>query len=228
MDVSEAIETRRTCRRFLDKPVPKEIIEEILEKAMRSPSGGNLQPWRVYVVAGDVRDQIVREVKEFISEGQFNLIKGAEYKVYPPNLKEPYRTRRYQVGEALYHTLGIPREDKEARLKWFTGANYEFFGARTGFFFTMDRIMQEGQWADLGMFMQSIMLLAREYGLHTAPQEAWASLAKLLKRILEIPDNEMLFCGMSIGYEDISVPLAKFHSERAPLSEVASFLGFDD
>lgn len=221
MDVSEAIRTRKTCRAFLDKPVEKEIIVDILEKAKRSPSGGNLQPWRVYVVTGSVMKKIIDGVKEGKDE-----YRGAEYKVYPPNLKEPYRTRRFEVGEKLYKLISVPREDKTTRLKWFA-RNYEFFGAPVGMFFTMDRIMQEGQWADLGMFMQSIMLLAREYGLHTAPQEAWAEWTPLVVKVLNIPDNEMLFCGMAIGYEDSSHPLAGLHSDRAPLGEIASFHGFE-
>ncbi len=220
MDVSEAIKTRRTCRGFLNKPVPKEILVEILEKAMRSPSGGNLQPWRVYVVTGNVMQKIIEGVREGAPESQ-----GAQYEVYPPHLKEPYRTRRFEIGEALYNILGVSREDKAIRLKWFA-RNYEFFGAPAGMFFTMDRIMQQGQWADLGMFMQSIMLLAREYGLHTAPQESWAAWTPLIIKTLNIPDNEMLFCGMSIGYEDPNHPLAKLHSQRAPLTEIASFHGF--
>jgi nitroreductase len=220
MDVSEAIKTRRTCRAFLDKPVPKELIAEILEKAKRAPSGGNLQPWHVYVVTGKVKEEIIKGVHEGLPESM-----GAEYNVYPPHLKEPYRTRRYQIGELLYDLVGVPRVDKEARLKWFA-RNYEFYSATVGMFFTMDRTMEQGQWADLGMFMQSIMLLAREYGLHTAPQEAWATWTPLVVKVLNIPENEMLFCGMSIGYEDPTHPMAKLQSPRAPLLEFASFHGF--
>lgn len=221
MNVSEAIRTRKTCRAFLKKPVSKEVIVEILEKALRAPSGGNLQPWRVYVVTGTTMKEILDGVKEGKQEYQ-----GSEYKVYPPKLKEPYRTRRYELGEQLYELVNVPREDKKTRLKYWA-RNYEFFGAPVGMFFTMERIMQEGQWADLGMFMQSIMLLAREHGLHTAPQEAWADWTPLVVKVLNIPDNEMLFCGLSIGYEDVSHPLSKLRSNRAPLSEIASFHGFE-
>lgn len=222
MNVSQAIESRKTCRAFLKDEVSKKVLVEILTKAMRSPSGGNLQPWRVYVVAGDTMKEILDGVKAGLPQD-----KGAEYQVYPPNLHEPYRTRRFQIGEDLYQVLGVPREDKASRMKWFA-RNYAFFGAPVGLFFTMDRAMQEGQWADLGMFLQSIMLLAREYGLHTAAQEAWADWTPLIVRVLRIPENEMLFCGMAIGYEDQSHPLAKLHSQRAPLSEIASFHGFSD
>jgi nitroreductase len=164
--------------------------------------------------------QITDGVREGKAEDQ-----GAQYAVYPPNLKEPYRTRRYDIGEKLYKLVNVPREDKATRLKWFA-RNYEFFGAPVGMFFTMDRTMQVGQWADLGMFMENIMLLARDHGLHTAPQEAWADWAPLLNKILKIPDEEMLFCGMAIGYEDTSHPMNQLSSPRAPLGEVASFHGF--
>jgi nitroreductase len=144
MNVIEAIESRKTCRAFLDKPVPNQIIEEILQKALRAPSGGNLQPWRVYVVTGAVKQAIIDGVHEGAAESQ-----GAQYNVYPPNLKEPYRTRRFELGDALYKLVNVPREDKALRLKWFA-RNYEFFSAPVGMFFTMDRIMQEGQWPTLG------------------------------------------------------------------------------
>jgi nitroreductase len=221
MDISEAIKSRKTCRAFIDTPVPLNVIKEILEKAMRSPSGGNLQPWRVYVVTGQVMQDIIAGVKVALPESM-----GAQYEVYPPNLKDPYKTRRSEIGEMLYKLLGVAREDRVGRLKWFA-RNYEFFGAPVALFFTMDRIMQQGQWADLGMFMQSIMLLAREYGLHTAPQEAWSTWTPLIVKTLQIPENEMLFCGMAIGYEDSSHPLAKLESPRAPLTDIASFHGFN-
>ncbi|MEE4360859.1 MAG: nitroreductase [Pseudomonadales bacterium] len=223
MNVAEALETRRTCRAFTDEPVPRETVEAILKVAQRAPSGGNLQPWRVYATAGEVRDRIVATVREKARTQPRG--EGAEYAIYPPELSEPYRTRRFQVGEQMYAKLGIPREDKAARLTWFA-RNYEFFGAPVALFFTMDRQMQEGQWSDLGMFLQSIALLAREHGLHTAFQEAWAVWTPTIVEILQIPANEMLFCAMGLGHEDRTHPLASFRSERAPLEELATFHGF--
>jgi nitroreductase len=221
MDVTEAILTRRTCRAFLDKPIPKETIVEILEKAKRAPSGGNLQPWHVYVVTGKVKEEIIKGVHEALPESM-----GAQYNVYPPDLIEPYRSRRHEIGELLYGLINVPREDKETRRQWFA-RNYEFFGAPVGMFFTIDETMEQGQWADLGMFLQTIMLLAREYGLHTAPQESWAAWTPLVRRVLKIPENEMLFCGLSLGYEDPEHPLAKLQSPRVPLNEYATFYGFN-
>jgi nitroreductase len=223
MRVSEALASRRTCRAFKPEPVPRATLETILRGAQRAPSGGNLQPWRVYVVQDPVRRQIMDTVHGKMAETPRG--EGAEYHIYPPELTEPYRTRRFEVGEQMYAKLGIPREDKGSRLMWFA-RNFEFFGAPTAMFFTMDRQMQEGQWSDLGMFLQSIALLAREHGLHTAFQEAWAVWTPTIVDILGIPENEMLFCGMGIGEEEADHPLADFRTERAPLEDLASFHGY--
>jgi len=218
--VSDAIATRKTVRAFRPDPVARATIEEILTLAMRAPSGGNLQPWRVYVLLGAARDALVRRVAEVRKDHPMGS--APEYHVYPPKLSEPYRTRRFRIGEAMYATMGIPREDKMARLRFFSG-NWDFFGAPVGLIFTMDRQMQEGQWADLGMFMENIMLLAREKGLHTCPQEAWAVFHQTIRDYLSVPEGEMIFCGMAIGTADETAPVNALTSERAPLSEIATF-----
>jgi nitroreductase len=223
MRVSEALETRRTCRAFTAEPVPRTTLEQILRGAQRAPSGGNLQPWRAYVVQDPVRQQIIDSVREKMPATPRG--EGAEYHIYPPELTEPYKSRRFAVGEQMYAKLGIPREDKPSRLMWFA-RNFEFFGAPTAMFFTMDRQMQEGQWSDLGMFLQSIALLAREHGLHTAFQEAWAVWTPTIVEILGIPEQEMLFCGMGIGWEDPDHALADLRTDRAELDALATFHGF--
>jgi nitroreductase len=216
MKVSEALATRKTVRAFKSDPVPASTIRDILERAARAPSGGNLQPWRVYVLTGAARDELVRRVQAIRAVNPRG--ETPEYHIYPPELTEPYKTRRFRVGEMMYATMNIPREDKMARLKFF-GGNWEFFGAPVGLIFTIDRQMQQGQWADLGMFMQSIMLLAREYGLHTCPQEAWAVFNKTIRDYLSVPENEMIFCGMAIGIADEAAPVNALVSERAPFDE---------
>jgi len=220
--VSEALDTRITARAFLDKPVPGEVLRKLLELAKRAPSGGNLQPWHVWVLGGDemVRFKaIIREKMAASPRGE-----GTEYSIYPPELSEPYKARRFKVGEDMYAKLGVSREDKFGRLLQFA-RNFDFFGAPCAYFFAIDRQMQQGQWADLGMFMQSIMLLAREEGLHTAPQEAWAIWYKTLGDFLSIPPNLMLFCGMAVGYMDEVQPINTLRTERAPLSDFATFVG---
>lgn len=218
MKVSEAIATRKSIRAFRPDPVPAETIAEILTLSARAASGGNLQPWKVYGVIGDARDELVRRVKAKRAETPMG--ESPEYLIYPPELVEPYRTRRFRVGEMMYATMGIPREDKASRLAFFAG-NWDFFGAPAGLVFTMDRAMQQGQWCDLGIFMGNIMLLARERGLHTCPQEAWAVWHGVIRDYLAVPQNEMIFCGMAIGYAD-DVPVNSLVSERAPLEEFAT------
>lgn len=219
MNVSEAIASRKSVRAFRPDPVSRETIEEILALALRAPSGGNVQPWRVYALLGEARDELVRRVAEKRKVNPMG--EPPEYHIYPEKLTEPYRTRRYRVGEAMYATMNIPREDKAARIGFFQ-RNWEFFGAPVGLIFTMDRQMQEGQWADLGMFMENIMLIAREKGLHTCPQEAWATFHPVIREYLSVPENEMIFCGMAIGYADETAPVNALESERAPLEEIVT------
>jgi nitroreductase len=216
MKVSEAIATRKTIRAFKPDQVSRKTIEEIVQLAARAPSGGNLQPWKVHALIGPARDELVRRVAEIRKTHPMGTT--PEYHIYPPDLTEPYKTRRHRIGEAMYATIAIPREDKMARLKFFS-ANWEFFGAPVGLIFTIDRQMQQGQWADLGMFMENIMLLAREHGLHTCPQEAWALFHPQIREYLSVPENEMIFCGMALGYADEAAPVNTLNSERAPLAE---------
>lgn len=223
MNVSDAILSRRSVRAFVDKPVSRELIETLLKKASRAPTGGNLQPWHVYVAGGEVRDRLVRRVAEQLPLNPMG--KRAEYNVYPPNLQDPYRKRRFQLGEDMYAAIGIGREDREGRLRQFA-RNWEFFGAPVGLFFTLDRDMEQGQWADVGMFMQNVMLLAREQGLDTCAQESWAAWHEIVREELGIPDEQILFSGMAVGYADTDHPINNFTSEREPVEGFASFKGF--
>jgi nitroreductase len=222
MNVSEAIATRKSIRAFRPDPVPLETVKGILALAARAPSGGNLQPWKVYVLIGAARDELVRRVSE--ARKAQPLGERPEYHVYPPQLSEPYRTRRFRIGETMYAALGIARESKEARLAAFA-RNWDFFGAPVGMIFTIDRQMQQGQWADLGMFMQNVMLFAREHGLHTCPQEAWAVWHRVIREYLQVPENEMIFCGMALGYADESAAVNSLTSERAALEELVAIFG---
>jgi nitroreductase len=220
MKVSEALATRKTIRAFKPDPVSRETIAAILAAASRAPSGGNLQPWKVYALFGEARDELIRRVAE--RRKTKALGEAPEYLIYPPALTEPYKTRRFKIGEAMYKTMSIPREDKMARLNFFSG-NWQFFGAPVGLIITIDRQMQQGQWADVGMFLQSIMLLAREHGLHTCPQEAWAVWHRIIREYLSVPEEEMVFCGVAIGYADESHPVNTLTSDRAPLEEWVRF-----
>ena len=221
--VSEAIDTRLTCRAFTNELPNRNIITSIIERAKRAPSGGNLQPWRMWVVSGQPLEEFKKDIAEKIKDNPMG--EGTEYNIYPPNLKEPYESRRREVGRSMYEVLNIPKEDKAGRMKQFM-RNFEFFGAPIALFFAIDREMQEGQWSDLGMFIQSIMLLAREEGLHTAPQEAWAIWYKTVNKFLDIPEELMLFCGMGIGFADENDPINTFRSKREDIDDFADFIGF--
>ena len=220
MNVTDAVRSRMSCRAFLDTPVPLHLLRDVLDTARQAPSGGNLQPWRVHVLAGaPLREfvTLIRSKLEQQPEGE-----GTEYEVYPPNLKEPYRSRRFKCGEDLYATLAITRAERPRRLAQFA-RNYEFFGAPAAMFFVIDRAMGADQWADVGMFMQTIMLLARERGLHTCPQEAWASWHRTVTEFLSLPPELMLFCGMAVGYRDERAPINRLRTERAAVDEFATF-----
>lgn len=223
MNVSEAIDSRISCRAFLDTPVPESSVREILLQARRAPSGGNLQPWFVHVLTGAPLRELTSRVSALAVHHPFG--EGNEYPIYPPNLQEPYRSRRFKCGEDLYATISLGREDKAGRLRQWA-RNAEFFGAPVGLFFSLDRIMGVDQWADVGMFMQSIMLLARAHGLHTCPQEYWSGFHKVVGEFLGLPPEQMLFCGMALGYRDESAPINRLRTDRAQLEEFASFHGF--
>lgn len=224
MQVSEAILSRFTCRAFLPTPVPRQDIETILKRASRSPSGGNLQPWRVWVLAGAPLASLQAEVKRRMSEGEFAEL-PPEYLLYPTVPKEPYATRRSDAGEVMYAALGIERDDHAGRMDQVT-RNYECFGAPAALFFAIDRDMQQGQWAELGMFINAVMLLAREQGLHTAAIGAWSLWHKTVRAALKLPDELTLYCGMGIGHADLSAPVNAIRQPRADLSDFAVFDGF--
>ena len=220
MDVSVAVDTRMS---FLDTPVPASVVSSILEAAARAPSGGNLQPWHVYVLTGAKLDEFRAIVQRKLVDHPRG--EGTEYDIYPHELKEPYRSRRYKCGEDLYATIGIVREDKPGRLRQFA-RNYRFFDAPVGMFVCVDRQMGPPQWSDLGMFLQTLMLLARERGLHTCAQEAWAAWHLTVNEYLALPEHLMLFCGLALGHRNEVAPINALRTDRAPLAEFATLLGF--
>lgn len=216
MDVSDAVRRRASIRSFTAQPVDDDQLRSLLETAARAPSGGNVQPWRIYVLNGESMTRF----REHIAD---RPLEQAEYDIYPPSLWEPYRTNRFALGEAMYATIGIGRDDKAGRLAQFA-RNDEFFGAPAGLFCFIDRGMGPPQWSDLGMFLQTFMLLAVEAGLDTCPQEYWTVRHAAVQEFVGAPDNEMLFCGMAIGYARRDAPINTLQSERMPLDEWARFV----
>jgi len=220
--VSEAVDTRQSIRGFTDRPIDGALIRRVLEKAGRSPSGGNLQPWQLYVVGGEELQAFKAIMATRVKDAAGG--EDPEYRIYPPELKSPYRDYRFQVGEDLYGLLGIPRENKAGRVAWFA-RNFQFFGAPLALFCYLDRQMGPPQWSDLGMFLQTVMLLLREEGLDSCAQECWSLYHRTLKDFLNPPDELMLFAGMSIGYPDEAEPANQLRTRRAALQDFARFRG---
>ena len=219
--VDEAITSRRSVRAFLPDPVGEPTIREILDVASWAPSGTNMQPWRVYVTSGETKERVSRAI---LDSGLRAEKARGEYKYYPDKFFEPYYARRRAVGYALYGHLGIGKRDV-AQMRTQHDRNFVFFDAPVGMIFTIDRRLNQGSWVDYGMFLQNIMVAARARGLHTCPQAAFAPYHRQIRPVLGIPDEEIVVCGMALGYEDASKPENNLRTERVSLDEWAVFLG---
>ena len=217
MNVTDAVLSRSSIRSFLNKPVSDELLKALLEKSSRAASGGNLQPWKIFVINNS-------SMKDFLDfqEG-WTEPEVPAYDIYPPKLKEPYRTSRFELGEQMYELLGIGREDKDARITQVM-KNFKFFGAPCAFFCFVDRQMGPPQWSDLGMFLQTFMLLAKEAGLDTCAQEAWSMKHDSVSKFVKAEDTDILFCGMAIGYRDDTALVNSLESKRRSIKEWAKFL----
>jgi nitroreductase len=223
MNIRDAVVTRFSCRAFLPTPIPEKTVREILEVSARAPSGSNLQPWLVHALAGETLAALKKRIEP--RYGELPRGDGPGYEVFPGKLHEPYRTRRFDVGLQLYESLGIPYENRDARLKQYA-RNLVFFDAPVALFFVIERALNPAQWADLGMFVQTVMLVARDYDLHTCAQQAWVPWSRTVEGFLNLPPEQMLFCGMALGHADEAAPENCWRSPRAPLDSWASFSGF--
>ncbi len=223
MNVCDAVASRYSCRAFLPTPISEQVVRDILERAARAPSGGNLQPWCVHALAGTKLEELkarVRARPEMLPRGE-----GAEYDIYPRDLKEPFEMRRRQVGAALYQSIGVTRDDRPGRYRQYA-RNFEFYGAPVALLLFIDRGMGPPQWSDLGGYIQTVMLLAREHGLHSCGLEAWTHWHKTVYSLLDIPPDFILFCGLALGHEDQDAPINQWRASREPLSTYATFSGF--
>lgn len=219
MNVKDALMQRKSTRGFQDKPVSKDKIQSILDAARHAPSGANTQPWQVAVVSGNKKLELQKRIEDAFREG---IKPKMDYQYYPIEWSDPYKARRVACGLQLYKTMEIAKEDKQKRLdQW--AANYRAFDAPVMLFFFLDKGMETGSFLDYGMFIQSIMLAAVEEGLATCPQAALGEYPQIVKEELGYPDDCILLCGMSLGYEDTS---AKINSYRTPREEVESFTRF--
>jgi nitroreductase len=226
MTVTEAVRQRISTRAFLPTPIAREDLASLLETAQRSPSGGNLQPWKVIAVAGQEKDDIIAIAQRVLAADPMGAIPG-DRPVYPDfKVIDPvYDARRRRVGEMMYDKIGIPKEDRAARIQWFMH-NYRFFGAPVGLFLIIDTRMGHGQWAHMGMFMQTIALLAEERGWGTCMQECWARMRVELHAHFGLDEHHMVYAGMSLGVPDPNDPVNDLYADRAPQSEIVQFRGF--
>lgn len=215
MDVQEAVTARRSVRAFTGQPVDPALLRRLATQAARAPSGGNLQPWHIDLVTGDALARLTHAMDEAFASG---TVESAAYDIYPPALGSPYKDRRFANGMAYYQAIGVARDDHEARNRAFRD-NFRFFGAPAALFCTVDRQMGPPQWSDLGMYLQTFMLLAADAGLATCAQECWALYPETVAAVLKLPAERMVFCGMAIGYEDAAAPANRLRTERADPAE---------
>ncbi|HMM13132.1 MAG TPA: nitroreductase [Parvibaculum sp.] len=223
MHIDDALTARKSVRAFRPDPVPLSLVTEILEIASRAPSGTNIQPWKVHVVAGETRRRLEAEVLAHRETQPAD--DGAEFP-RTSKRKEPYITRMRTLGKEMYSLLGIPKGDKEANWRQW-GRNYQFFDAPVGLLFTLDKDLDAMSFIDIGILMQSIMLAAKARGLDTCAQGAWNNYWSVTRRVLGVPEDEYIICGMSLGYADESAAVNTLVSEREPLSDFVTFHGFD-
>jgi nitroreductase len=219
MDVYEAVRTRRSTRRFTGRPVPRELLERVLTAASRAPSGSNIQPWNVYVLSGDPLAMLKKTVAGRVAAGDTG--DEREFATYPAELKPVHLERMAALGRVLYGWRGVARDDVAGRARIRT-ENWDCFGAGTALFCYLDRDMPYPRWADVGIYLQTIMLLLRAEGLHSCTQEVWAEYHRSVAGATAPPSSRMLFCGMSIGYADPGFTPPPI--SRAPLSETVTFI----
>jgi nitroreductase len=221
VNVSDVIAERRSIRVFQDRPVDMAVLRVVLDKARAAPSGGNCQPWHVTVLTGDSLAGLKSAIGMTLMTAPMGEV--PDHEGYPSPLPSPWRERRFANAEALYASINVSREDKPARLAQ-VAKNFAFFGAPVGLIIHMPRFMALPQWADLGIWMQTVMLLLVEAGLGSCPQGAWARYPETIRRAIGLPDDHVVFAGMAIGWPDMDAPLNSFPNPRASLEETVRFL----
>jgi len=221
--VDEAIITRKSVRAFLPTPVARSTVEDLLALASRSASGSNIQPWRIRIVAGEVKTRLTQAILDAIARDGFKPYQR-EWNYYPVQWREPFLSRRRKIGWDMYSLLGVAKGDFEgthqARLR-----NYEFFGAPVGMIFTLDEDLEIGSWLDLGIYIGAIMIAARGHGLDTCPQAAFADFHSIIRPLLGISEKEIVICGLALGHADPDAPINTLTTERAPIGDFTMFQG---
>ena len=223
MNVTQADATRRSVRQFADKPVERAVLERVLDKARNAPSGGNVQPWNAIVLTGEPLARLTEAI--LAKAASEPMGSGFEYDIYPPALDDRYEAQRRAVGHAMFEAVGLGREDKAGRIAQMA-QNWSGFGAPVQLFTYTRKYMGSPQWSDMGMWLQTVMLLLREEGLDSCAQEIWARYGEFMREQLGIDDEYIFFCGMAIGYRDAGAPINTFAVPRVALAESVAFKGF--
>lgn len=221
--VDAAITSRHSMRAYLPTPVPRQMLEDILRVASRAPSGTNIQPWQVHVLTGAAKQALSAKILEAFNDPLVAATHSDEYPYYPAEWRSPYIDRRRKMGWGMYGLLGIEKGDKQ-RMHEQHGRNFKFFDAPVGLIFTIDRVMQQGSWLDYGTFLQNIMIAARARGLHTCPQVAFMQFHKIIVEFLGAAPEQMLVCGMSLGYADPDAAVNTLITEREPVKGFTRWL----
>ena len=228
MHTSQIMQSRYSVRAYQDKVVPRQVLEDIISQACRCPSSSNLQPWKLYVLSGEIKQQLSDAViKQLQATKDSSALPGEtpDYALFPEPMDSPYQERRQQNATALYSLLDANLDDIEKR-RFHLMRNYQFYGAPIGIILTQERTMQAGQFIDLGMFLQSLLLLCEEHGLSTCPQAAWALWPNTIRKTLAISNEQIVVCGISVGYEDKAASINQHRSTRIALTDVVNYLGF--
>jgi nitroreductase len=223
MDVSTAVAQRISTRAFKPDPLSEADIRAWLTAAQRAPSGGNTQPWRVIVVTGAAKDEVIGKAAGVLKDSPAG--QPTDRPIYPKDLWEPHEARRRRVGEMMYEVLDIPKADRAARIAWFAN-NFRFFGAPVAVFIVIDERMGHGQWGHTGMYLQTLALLAEERGWGTCLQECWGILRPMLKAHFDLGESEMVWCGIAVGIPDADHPVNSLRAERADIDDIAILKGF--
>jgi nitroreductase len=223
MNVTEAVATRRSIRQFLPTPVEQEKLQRVLAKAQRSPSGGNTQPWNAVILTGQPLADLTAAIKAKAATAPMG--DGHEYDIYPKELDGRYEAQRRGVGKAMFDALGLGREDGAGRIAQMM-KNWDSFGAPVQLFTFTRKYMGPPQWSDMGMWLQTVMLLLREEGLDSCAQEIWAMYGTTMRALLNIDDDHIFFCGMAIGYRDADAPVNNFAVPRTEIDQAIRWDGF--
>ena len=220
MNIKQLIESRYSVRSFLDKDVDFKKVKSILDTANSAPSGGNIQPWKVYVLGKNSKNELVTQALNNYDTG---VQEDIEYEIYPKPLAEKYKQRRSQCAADMYDALSIARDDIDTRLKQ-VRENFKFFGAPIGMIVTIDKSFAQNGWGHVGMFLQNLWLTAIDEGLGVCLQESWSIYPKTVKKVIDSPDNETIWCGIAMGYPNNEDPINNYRTSRDSLDSFASFI----